>query len=412
MRKREVALGRTSDNDIMIQDAQVSRRHATIFAQEGKLYLRDEQSTNGTWLNGQRVSRATQLKIGDRIKISGIEFVVKSAAPEPRRAPMPPEGPGYPVAARQSPALPFAIIGATAMVAVVIIVIAMLLNQPRVGPPPVVSVPTLSGSQSVSQMIRASQGGSVQLPDGTRVDIPPGALAEDMQISISAVSAPQTPGGPQEIPSTVFREFGPSGTKFQKPVRVTLPYRAMDMSDALVPDALFVARWDGVQWTYAGGTVDAATKTIKAEVDTFSEYVPLKILSTQGLKDWWQEVRGKVWRKRLDEISKTYSQTLTTLAEQIHTGPYPWRVYDVAGHNNFSALGFASPNAKDNYEIIEVDKSWYDKLTPVHELPVVKRNLLLGAILGHEEAHQVNNDNDSVLLAIEALAEGLKGGLV
>ena len=51
------AFGRSSDNDVCIDDANVSRRHCTVERVDGRWVLRDLGSTNGTWLDAARVKR-------------------------------------------------------------------------------------------------------------------------------------------------------------------------------------------------------------------------------------------------------------------------------------------------------------------------------------------------------------------
>jgi cobalamin biosynthesis Mg chelatase CobN len=60
-----VTLGRDSSNSIVINDAEISRRHARLTAQGGKYVLEDLGSTNGTFVNGQRISGQYVLKPGD-----------------------------------------------------------------------------------------------------------------------------------------------------------------------------------------------------------------------------------------------------------------------------------------------------------------------------------------------------------
>lgn len=83
---RMISLGRSSSCDIPINDTECSRRHAFINPQAGReIWIVDLGSTNGTYLNGRRLARPTQLSDGDRIAIGKSEFVVHgSPAPKAR----------------------------------------------------------------------------------------------------------------------------------------------------------------------------------------------------------------------------------------------------------------------------------------------------------------------------------------
>ncbi len=61
-------IGRNKNNNIIVNDAKVSRHHATIDLIEGVLYITDLNSTAGTYVNGKRITRAI-LKHGDRIQL-------------------------------------------------------------------------------------------------------------------------------------------------------------------------------------------------------------------------------------------------------------------------------------------------------------------------------------------------------
>jgi pSer/pThr/pTyr-binding forkhead associated (FHA) protein len=51
-----LTLGRGSNNSVVVADTAVSRRHATLQVAAGRCWVRDEASTNGTFVNGQRVA--------------------------------------------------------------------------------------------------------------------------------------------------------------------------------------------------------------------------------------------------------------------------------------------------------------------------------------------------------------------
>src|SRR5262249_9190193 len=50
------SLGRAQENDVVLADKSISRRHATITPGEGGFYLRDLQSQNGTYVESERVN--------------------------------------------------------------------------------------------------------------------------------------------------------------------------------------------------------------------------------------------------------------------------------------------------------------------------------------------------------------------
>ena len=76
-----LTLGRHPDNDIVLAHATVSSRHAAITPDGAQLVLDDLGSSNGTLVNGQRITRAI-LSPGDRVGIAVFELtLVVSAAP-------------------------------------------------------------------------------------------------------------------------------------------------------------------------------------------------------------------------------------------------------------------------------------------------------------------------------------------
>lgn|GEM_PF-1969677 len=74
-------IGRNSENDIAISSDSVSGHHADFNANaSGQIIIKDHNSTNGTFLNGQRVSGWSQpLQIGDRIRFGMVSITVEKA---------------------------------------------------------------------------------------------------------------------------------------------------------------------------------------------------------------------------------------------------------------------------------------------------------------------------------------------
>src|SRR4030095_10901193 len=61
----QLTIGRDSVNEVVINDAEISRRHARLPFQGGKYVLEDLGSTNGTFVNGQRLAGPRVLKPGE-----------------------------------------------------------------------------------------------------------------------------------------------------------------------------------------------------------------------------------------------------------------------------------------------------------------------------------------------------------
>jgi len=68
-----ISIGRASDNDVIVDDPEVSRHHCQLKLQHGAYSLADLGSRNGSWINGQAVSEVA-LGPGDLIRIGGTEI--------------------------------------------------------------------------------------------------------------------------------------------------------------------------------------------------------------------------------------------------------------------------------------------------------------------------------------------------
>jgi pSer/pThr/pTyr-binding forkhead associated (FHA) protein len=86
-----ITLGRAPDNDIVVNHPQVSRRHARIRRQEEWLVLEDLGSTNGTFVDDQRLTGSHALQPGDAIGLgTAVTLTLRKVA---REAPRQPEQP-------------------------------------------------------------------------------------------------------------------------------------------------------------------------------------------------------------------------------------------------------------------------------------------------------------------------------
>ncbi|MCC6621745.1 MAG: FHA domain-containing protein, partial [Deltaproteobacteria bacterium] len=73
--ERTNTLGRHPDQDIQVMDPLVSKEHLVVEQLAGEWYLRDLDSRNGTWVNGERVKGRVRIQNNDRIKVGTTHLV-------------------------------------------------------------------------------------------------------------------------------------------------------------------------------------------------------------------------------------------------------------------------------------------------------------------------------------------------
>lgn len=76
---RHFTIGRTHDNDILINDFAISRTHAVVEIRGEGYYLKDLGSSNGTYVNGKLIDdRGTLLEDGDTVRFARYDFLFLS----------------------------------------------------------------------------------------------------------------------------------------------------------------------------------------------------------------------------------------------------------------------------------------------------------------------------------------------
>ncbi|MBL9110596.1 MAG: DUF4388 domain-containing protein [Myxococcales bacterium] len=87
---KQIIVGRSSDLDMVLVEDMVSRKHARIAMAEDQIWIEDLGSTNGTFVNGEKIKRA-RLKEGDRVLIgTSILKVIAGDGMRENDAPQPP----------------------------------------------------------------------------------------------------------------------------------------------------------------------------------------------------------------------------------------------------------------------------------------------------------------------------------
>lgn len=90
--KPEITIGRMKGNDIVLPKGNVSKRHSRIFAQEGAFKIIDLDSTNGTYVNGRKITGEQPISENDKIYIG--DFILQVDSEQGMQpAPMPPAPP-------------------------------------------------------------------------------------------------------------------------------------------------------------------------------------------------------------------------------------------------------------------------------------------------------------------------------
>lgn len=80
--ERDMLVGRHQDADLLIQSADISRRHAAFLLKEKALWVQDLKSSNGTFVNDLRIEHETLLKQGDIVQFASHKFSVLEPAVE------------------------------------------------------------------------------------------------------------------------------------------------------------------------------------------------------------------------------------------------------------------------------------------------------------------------------------------
>jgi len=86
--KPVILIGRHPGCDVILQRSpRVSRKHCCIAQAGDRVLIRDLGSRNGVWVNGKRIAKETELRVGDEVRIGDLVYRVEQARPAPGKRP-------------------------------------------------------------------------------------------------------------------------------------------------------------------------------------------------------------------------------------------------------------------------------------------------------------------------------------
>jgi len=85
LREGTHAVGRNADNDIVLNDASVSRSHCLIYVRPNYVEIEDLGSANGVFIRDQRVASRTELPFGEEIRIGDTRAILMASESEASR---------------------------------------------------------------------------------------------------------------------------------------------------------------------------------------------------------------------------------------------------------------------------------------------------------------------------------------
>ncbi len=92
--QRTTRVGAGDGNDVVLSDAGVSAAHLQIVERDGRYFVSDLQSSNGTWVNGEAIDRERELKSGDALAVGAALLSFIEVAGESMRPRVPVETSG------------------------------------------------------------------------------------------------------------------------------------------------------------------------------------------------------------------------------------------------------------------------------------------------------------------------------
>ena len=87
--ERDMLVGRHQDAEILLQSTDISRKHAALLFRNDHIWVKDLKSTNGTFVNGERVEQEQEIELHDGDMLQFASFIFMVLAPERYKADLP-----------------------------------------------------------------------------------------------------------------------------------------------------------------------------------------------------------------------------------------------------------------------------------------------------------------------------------
>ena len=257
----------------------------------------------------------------------------------------------------------------------------------QTAPAPQQAEPELGTEDQASAELRASEGGAVALPDGARVELPPGALPQNGPVTLRRVKLP----GP-EASGVLLYEIKAGGGALRAPAKLSFPLPAK-FAGVQKSRVSVYRRGEGEDWKGVASRIDEATKSVRVSTDHFSFWA----VSEQNAKDdensfinelrteagkeaavqlqlpyYYQGNAGWCWACSLQMLCKFYGRDLET-----------WQIARITGSEYSEGLGayrtiFGYAGAILNAQGFQFERTYLGWNSPLSTCKELLRQLRLG----------------------------------
>jgi pSer/pThr/pTyr-binding forkhead associated (FHA) protein len=172
-------VGRDPQCQLRPASALISKRHCALLQRDGKVFVRDFDSTNGTFVNDQPVKGEVELKHDNQLKIGPLLFGVRIDATAPVNRPTPPPPTRTPTTKTVKPGTPAAPAKPS---------VSAPTPPPSTAPKPEPAASS-SGDDDIAAMLLSLQDDGPTTAGLTSNDVPEGSTVHDLTVSPEMLAA-------------------------------------------------------------------------------------------------------------------------------------------------------------------------------------------------------------------------------